>query len=244
MALSPDNYDIREITAMLESAENLLFPGEKKDRPLISYQLEKGSVRNIFKTSIQHIIAFNAIIGQVNAAKSIDFLDLETAKSIEQIQDIAKKRNYRFSLSTSLSDSNQLHVNAQTRFYRTKDTWVDAEFYFYGKITNAGGKGKANIHLLTDEHGTLIIQTPLSFFENLEKNIIHKGPYGVRATGRQHAETGEMDFSNLKFVELLDYNPAYDEDYLNKLIEKATPTWSGIEDKQAWLNEIRGRHAN
>lgn len=27
--LSPDNYDIREIIAMLENAENLLFPNNK-----------------------------------------------------------------------------------------------------------------------------------------------------------------------------------------------------------------------
>ncbi|MGY6561000.1 MAG: hypothetical protein ACXITV_02725, partial [Luteibaculaceae bacterium] len=47
-------------------------------------------------TSIQHIIGFNAIIGQVNQVQNIDFLDLGTAKAFENIQDIAKKRNYAF----------------------------------------------------------------------------------------------------------------------------------------------------
>lgn len=32
--LPPDNYDIREIISMLENAENLLYSGDKKDRPL------------------------------------------------------------------------------------------------------------------------------------------------------------------------------------------------------------------
>ena len=94
MELTPDNYDIREVREMLEYAENLLIPGDKKERPTISYQLEEGSVRHIFKTSIQYIIGFNAIIGQVNQNQAIDFLDLPTASAIESFQDIAIKKNF------------------------------------------------------------------------------------------------------------------------------------------------------
>ena len=81
--LSPDNYDIREIISILENAEQLLYPGDKRDRPTISYKIEEGSVRHILKTSIQYIIGFNAIIGQVNQVQNIDFLDLGTAKAFE-----------------------------------------------------------------------------------------------------------------------------------------------------------------
>ena len=59
--LSPDNYDIKEIKNILEQAENLLFPSEKKERPVISYNIEEGSVKHIFKTSLQVIIGFNAV---------------------------------------------------------------------------------------------------------------------------------------------------------------------------------------
>ena len=48
---------------------------KKKDQ-LISYNIEQGSVKHILKTSIQFIIGFNAIIGQVNIVQDIDFLDL------------------------------------------------------------------------------------------------------------------------------------------------------------------------
>lgn len=93
LELSPDNYDIREVMAILENAENLLHPGDKKDRPTISYKIEAGSVKHIFKTSIQYIIGFNAIIGQVNQVQNIDFLDISTAKAFENIQGIAVKHN-------------------------------------------------------------------------------------------------------------------------------------------------------
>ena len=237
--LTPDNYDIREIIFILENAENLLYPGDKRDRPNISYKIEEGSVIHILKTSIQYIIGFNAIIGQVSQAQSIDFLELGTAKAFENIQDIATKRKYVFSITTSLDNTNEIKVDNTTSYYRKPAIWVDAEFYFYGKITNAGGKGKTNLHILTDE-GSFIVQTPLSFFENLEENIIHKKPYGIRATGKQHSETGEIDTSTLRFIELIDYHPKYDELYLNALRDKAKKSWLGSINPDTWLKEIRG----
>ena len=240
LKLSPDNYDIKEIIAILENAENLLSSGDKKDRPNISYKIEEGSVRHIFKTSIQHIIGFNAIIGQVQKIQNIDFLDLSTAKAFENIQEIATKNNYTFSIKTSLENTNEIKVDKTTLLYRSKATWVDAEFYFYGKITNAGGKDKTNIHINTDEFGSITIYTPVSFFENLEENIIHKKPYGIRAIGKQNSETGELDKSSLKFKDLVEYYPVYDEKYLQLLREKAKKSWLRQIDPDNWLTEIRG----
>ena len=218
--LSPDNYDIRELITMLENAEDLLYPGDKKDRPTISYRIEDGSVKHIFKTSIQYIIGFNAVIGQINQIQNVDFLDFKTAKAFENIQDVATKRNYIFSIKTSLDQTNEIKVNRTTRFYRTEAIWADAEFYFYGKITNAGGKDKANIHISTEEVGTVRIETPIRFLEDYDENLLYR-TFGIRAIGKQHSETGEIDTSTLKFVELVDYQPIYDELYLKRLREKA-----------------------
>lgn len=240
LELSPDNYDIREIISILENAENLLYQGDKKDRPLITYTLEDGSVKHKIKTLLQYIIGFNAIIGQVNKVQNIDFLSLSMAGAFENIQNIAIKHDYIFTLKTSIEDSNEVKIDKETSFYRTESMWVDAEFYFYGKITNAGGVGKPNIHISTEEYGNVYIQTPISFFESLEENIIHKKRYGIRATGKQNSETGEIDIKNLKFLDIIDYNPKYDDNYLNELIEKASKSWSGILNKDAWLREIRG----
>jgi hypothetical protein len=237
--LSPDNYDIREIIAILENAENLLYPGDKRDRPNISYKIEEGSVKHILKTSIQYIIGFNAIIGQVNQVQNIDFLDLGTAKAFENIQDIATKRNYVFSIKTSLDNTNEVRVDKSTRYFRTEAIWADAEFYFYGKVTNAGGKDKANIHVFTEEFGTVRIQTPISFLEQYDENLLYK-TLGIRATGKQHAETGEIDTATLKFIELVDYQPKYDEAYLQTLRDKAKKSWLGSIDPDQWLNDIRG----
>ena len=71
--LTPENYDIREIIAMLENVEKLLYSSDSKERPTISYKIEGGSVRHVLTTSMQEVIGFNAIIGQINENQSIDF---------------------------------------------------------------------------------------------------------------------------------------------------------------------------
>ncbi len=89
LTLSPENYDIKEIASLLQNIEDLLFPTNKKDRPIITYDIEEGSVRNIFKTTLQAIIGFSAVIGQIEKVNSIDFLDLKTAQAIENIQNLS-----------------------------------------------------------------------------------------------------------------------------------------------------------
>jgi len=132
-------------------------------------------------------------------------------------------------------------VDKSTFFYRTLENWVDAEFYFYGKITNAGGKDKANIHLVTDELGTLYIQTPQEFLAKIEENILYK-TYIIRAKGKQNLETGEIDKQSLTFIELIDYSKKYDEQYLKKLRSKAS-SWLKNINPNEWLKDIRGYDA-
>jgi len=241
LPLEPDNYDVAEIRQILEQAENLLITGDKKNRPAISYDIQKGSVKHIFKTSMQYIIGFNAIIAQVNTEKSLDFLDLPTAKAFETLQNIALQKNYTFSLQTSMPNSSTLEITPKTSYFRTASLWVDADFYFYGKIISLGGKEKSNIHLSTPDTGIIIIQTPKAFLEQREDNLLYK-TFGIHSLGKQNSETGEVDKSSLQFVELINYNATYNEDYLNGLRKKAQKSWQTVSDTGEWLRNLRGRY--
>lgn len=236
--INPNNYDIRQIANILQNVEDLLYPNNKNDRPLITYDLKEGSVRNVFKTPIQYIIGFSAILGQVQESNSIDFLDLKTARAIENIQLLSQQKNYYFEFSTSIKKEVELTINPNTNFFRTENLWMDAEFYFYGVLTNAGGKNKANIHLDTSDYGSITIGTGKDFLEEQEQNLLYK-KFGVRATGKQNTETGEIDTKSLVLVELIDYDPKFDSNYLDLLIKKAKKSWKGI-DTNEWLSNLRG----
>ena len=238
LELKPENYDIKHIASILQNVEDLLYPNNKKDRPLITYDIQEGSVRHIFKTPVQYIIGFSAVLGQIQESKSIDFLDLKTARAIESIQQLSQQKNYEFQFRTSVKKGIELSINPNTRFFRTENIWVDAEFYFYGILKDAGGKSKANIHIDTDDYGYLAIETEQDFLTEQEENLLYK-KFGVRATGKQNLETGEMDTKSLKLVELINYNPKFDEEYLTSLVSKAKKSWKGI-DTDDWLANLRG----
>jgi hypothetical protein len=187
---------------------------------------------------MQSIIGFSALLSQINANLSIDFLELKTARAVENIQNLAVQKNYEFQIKTSLSEVYEISITPNTKFVRTENIWVDAEFYFYGILKDAGGKNKANIHLDTEDYGYLSIETSKGFLKERQENFLYK-KYGVRALGKQNTKTGELDNQSLKLVELIDYESKYDSDYLNQLITKAKKNWKGI-DPDEWLYDVRG----
>ena len=164
---------------------------------------------------------------------------MSTIRAFETSQDIALKRNYSFEIKTSVPNSNSVKIDESTNFNRSETIWADAEFYFYGKVTSMDGKEKSNIHILTEDLGVIIIQTNKEYLEHLENNLLYK-TYGIRAIGKQHSETGEIDKSNFKFIEIIDYRPKYDEDYFKKLRDKIRKGWLKNIEPGKWLKDLRG----
>lgn len=237
--LTPEIYDISELKILLDQIDKLVFAKDRKNRQIISYEVKEGSVKHIFKTSLQAVIAFNALIAEIDNKKSIDFLEHPTANALEMLQDSAIKQNYNFEISTSLENTSKLLITPLTHYQHSKNEWVDAEFYFYGEVIDMGGKTKANIHINSPGFGIVTIDTPKDIIENYEVNPLYK-PLGIKTIGKQNLLTGEVDKTTLKFLDFIEYVPKFDENYLQKLIKKASKTWSDVKDPDLWLQEIRG----
>lgn len=235
--LTPSLVDIEEIRTILGEAADLLFPTEKRSqRPIISYEISEGSVRHRFRTLMQTVIGFGAVITQVGNEGHIDFLHERTASAIESLQRIAREKDYAVTL---IANQQTLLIDRTTHYERRQQVWVEAEFYLYGELTNAGGKNNPNIHLDTKEHGTLRIAVDKDYLKQGEKNLLYK-KFGVRATGRQNLQTFEMDPNSLRFIELLDLDATYSQSYLDNLLRRAAPAWADVNDADTWLEELRG----
>jgi hypothetical protein len=234
-ALSPDNYDIRELAAMLINVEDILYPNAK-ERPIITFELEEGSVLHKFKTAMQAIISTTAIFSAIEETGNLDFLELKTAKAIEHLQKVAYQKNYTLEISSS-EKKHILTISPQTKFVKTENYFVESEMYFYGEITNAGGNVKPTFRLHTSEYGTLYIQTSREYIKELEANPIYKNT-GIRAKIKQNLSTGEFDRQEIHFIQLIEYNSNFDEDYLDNLIKRNKGKWDGDTDK--WLKDLRG----
>ena len=235
--LAPAHVDVEEIREILGEVAGLLFPTEKRSqRPVISYEISEGSVRHRFRTLMQTVIGFGAVIAQVGSEGHLDFLHEKTAAAIESLQRVAREKDY---VVTVLAHGKVLRMDRTTHYERRQQVWVEAEFYLYGELTNAGGKNSPNIHLDTKEHGTLRIAVDKDDLKQGEKNLLYR-KFGVRALGRQNVKTFEMDPNSLRFVEFVEHDAAYSQSYLDALVQRAAPAWADVPDADAWLEELRG----
>ena len=239
--LSPANFDIGQIRFLLDEVENLLYPDKKKrkDRPTISYEMKAGSVLNIFRTSMQNVLLVSSMLGVIEEENGyIDKLEVASAQAIENLQSFALRYNYNIEIGTSDKPDRIFKITPTTHYVRRENIMVDIECYYYGTLTDAGGKDKANIHLDTKEAGSLTIRTDKEYLAGYQGNPLYK-KFGVRVRAKKNILTGDIDKSTLSLVELLDYQPKFDKDYLMGLIHKATPKWRGI-NADEWLNNVRG----
>lgn len=237
--LSPHNFDIREIRGLFDVVETLLYPNQKVSRDPISYSIEEGSVRNIFKTTAQGAATFIAIISLAQQTGSLDVLELSTAKALQEVQKSAIRTGYTFEFGVCGFDKPALSISQNTNYHINEKIWADAELYFYGTLINAGGKDKSNIHILTKDKGVIILATEREFLQDQKNNLLYK-QFMARAIGRQNITSGVIDMSSLRLIELTPYDPLYNEQYIERLIKRATPRWSDVRDSDLWLSEIRG----
>lgn len=239
--LSPSNFDIKQIRLLFDVVEPMLYPDKKSrlTRPIISYEIKNGSVVNVFKTSLQYVLMLSSVLTTIEKENgSIDMLETESAKAIETLQDFAIHNGYDIKIITSDKPKRIFAVTPRTHYVRHSNIMVDTESYFYGKLVDAGGKDKANIHLQTRKHGLLTIKSDKSYLAEYDKNPLYRN-FAVRVRAKQNLVTGDIDKSSLELIELIDYQPRYDEEYLQALIDKATSKWNGV-DTDSWVAEIRG----
>lgn len=233
--LTPATYDIRDIIPILSSVDDLLC-SEKKDRPLVTYDLSEGSVRHVFKTSSNIVIALSLLISKIDTDKSIDFLDIKKVKAIEVMQNMAYSKQYTFNITTSLNQNTFLEISPLTNYIHKNNLLLEMEYYFFGTVMNAGGKISSNIHLDTKDFGLVTIATSKEILENHTENIVYK-EIGIRAIGKQSL-SGELDKGSFKLIEIMNHNYRFDQDYMLKLKNASSNGWSNINPDE-WLSKFR-----
>jgi hypothetical protein len=237
--LNPKDIDITETKELLSDVETLLFPvkAERDERPKVSYEVQEGSIKNIFYLPVAKAIMFTALMTEVGKQGSVDILDTRAASILDKWQRKAYDSGREYNFSSSVSpDKSFLNINKQTEFIMAQSSWVDINLYLYGKIYEEGGLQKVNLHILTDRYGRLTVKATEEQLTEGDNKLFKV--YGLWVKGKQDLNTGE--FKNLELIDYLNYQPDYDDLSLKKLIDKASLNWKSIKDKDAWLGEIRG----
>ena len=139
--IKPNDLDIAEIKEIISDVETFLYPsrGEKAERPHISYNIEEGSVRNLFYLPISGVLLFNGLAGEINNRGNIDFLDSKRALIIDKFQRKANEKNLEISFYSSSDIKPILKINRETKFFKIAATQIETEFVLY-KQNLADGK--------------------------------------------------------------------------------------------------------
>ena len=236
--LNPKDIDIAETKDLLLDVETLLFPtkSEKEERPRVSYEVQEGSVKNLFFIPAANAIMFTALMTEVGKRGATDLLQTKAAAIIDKWQKRSFTSNREYSIASSVNETPFLTINKHTRFIAPQTNWVSTNLYLYGQIFEEGGLTNSNLHILTDRYGKLTVDATkeqLTTGSNKLYNV-----YGLWVKGKQNLQTGLL--KDLLLIDFLTHQQDYDELALNILIEKSSANWQKVQDKDAWLTDIRG----
>jgi hypothetical protein len=131
----------------------------------------------------------------------------------------------------------QVNTKKSSDLCKAEDAWVHVEKYLQGKIVDMGGKTKANIHLELKDGALLIIATTQKLLEQSEKNHLYR-PALLHVTAEENLSTGEL--REYKLLSFENYQPSYNEDEFNNMVERGTKAWKNVPNGNKWLETLRG----
>lgn len=238
-SLNPKDIDIDETKELLNDVETLLFPSksEKNERPKVSFEVQEGSVKNLFFIPLAKVIMFSALMTEVGKQGSVDLLDPKAATIIDKWQRKAHSTGRQYAIHSSVSENTSLiTINQESQFISLQSDWVDTSLYLYGEIYEEGGLSNINLHILTERYGKLFVKASKEQLTAGDNKLFKI--YGLWVKGKQNVSNGQL--KDLELIDYLKHQREYDEIALQRLIKKASPSWKSIKNKDAWLSEIRG----
>lgn len=167
-------------------------------------------------------------------------LDIKRAEVVQKWQARAKNNaDLSYEVRPAGDVLPRVRVSRETD-YRVGEIvpWVAVEKYLFGQVVDMGGMQKVNVHLKLERGGkTLVVGASQGYLrEQVENRLYHKALLHVRA--EQHFRTG--DLRNIQLISFVDYQPAYNEEALDRFTAKGAEAWADVPDAAQWVREVRG----
>jgi len=238
--LTPENVNFPILRNFLEDVETFL----KGDVPGITLnesrvQLDHGSLR--IRAFIASALAFSVLgdLEKLQLSGDLDSIQPRRAKIIERWQSNSGKfsrRNYRIG-----SGQINLQISERTKFaHKNEKLWVDIEKYFTGKVYEAGGKQKPNLHIDLGNGLTVCVDATEKQLAEVEGNLLFKS-VTLRIRAQQHLATKEL--RHLHLIDFLPYSKEVDEEALTNLWKKGAEAWKNVSSATDWVETLRGNKA-
>lgn len=150
-----------------------------------------------------------------------------------------KHSDFKVSIESPENSFRAVTISNKTDFHRkSENLWVETEKYLTGRIQDMGGKTAANVHLEVKGMPKLLkLDSSENYLRSQTENMLYHDVQ-VRVLAEQNVQSKEL--RNVRLIEFAGKAPSYDEEELNKAIEKGTRAWADVEDITRWIAEQRG----
>jgi len=240
--LSPESIPFARLNLFNQQVETFLA-GHSRDYQSdeLKVKIENGSYKLLVWLPATLLPNLQQDLTALQSGASLDAIDSKRATILNQWQETSiTEPNTSFEITPAWSPAAEpIRIDHDSSFTLPEDKtlWFETEKYIKGEILEAGGSTRTNLHLKVEEQSR-------SITIGASKSSLKGQPLGrlyeeqvIRIKAEENYRTGEL--RNLEFIEFVDYQPAFDSDELDALIEQASPKWADVPDTNAWLDQIR-----
>jgi len=179
---------------------------------------------------------------KLQQGESLRGMDSKRLEVVSRWQARSRKNpNYKIDILPGKTGLKPIHISADTDFHSADENhWVKIERYVRGRLFEQGGKKRANIHLtLESTRQDLVIETTQDFLNKLS-GVKTYDIVQVQIVAEENQITKQL--RNPRLIDVVASQPFYDDDELNRVIEKGTKAWADVTDISKWVAEQRGAH--
>lgn len=240
--LTPETIPLGQFNRFNRDVEQLVL-GSLKAAPTEEIHAKISSGSYVLDVALPTIVYEDLrhdldVIGQTGLPDGVDSRRLEVINRWQN--EAAEKEDISYEFTPAWDRNKVFQIDHAHRLItpEPRPVWFATEKYLNGEITAAGGTTQTNLHLRVPGYGRgLIVSASREQLKSLTIGRLYEDQM-VRVRGEQRLDTGEL--RNLELIEFIEHRKAYDEGYIDALIEKGTRRWADVPDGNAWLRELRG----
>lgn len=237
--ISPKTLDIRRAHEFLGEVKEFIFAD--KNIPAsgvhIPFQYAEGSARFIAEVPENFVSTIeNDLRGLTERGEKFEFAVPKRAAVLQKWrQNCQKNPGIEYGIGTANTQLSR--INHETRLPNPVNQLYQSELYLFGRIMEWGGVSTSNIHIKTEEYGTVLVTIEPQLLALEETNRVYREA-AIRVLATQNLLTGEI--LKAEFLEFADYAPGKNPDALVTAIKIGTPKWSDVPNAAEWVRDLRG----
>ncbi len=239
--VTPSNINFSEFLRFnREVADFIVGKGDANLLADAHPEIKEGSYIVKVALSVALLQAVQPDYEKLQSGSSLSGMDIKRLAVVDRWQKRSRKTpDYRVELLPQNMPLRPIAISSETDYHDADENqWVRIERYVRGQLFEQGGKNKANIHLTLESTGQdLVIETTQDFLHRLS-GVKMYDLVQVQIVAEENQATKVLRSPRL--IDVVASRPYYDEDELNRAIEKGSKAWADVKNISEWVAEQRG----